>query len=86
VVTGRLTHFTVERGGHRELVLGAPILVQGTGDSKPERTLDAFLVLRERDVAYGAGRYVDPRTGRAAALPKAAQAPRDEQAPEAQAS
>ena len=84
-VTGRLTHFTIEHGGDRELVLGAPILVRATGDSEPSRTRDAFLVPRERDVAYIAGRYVDPRTGRAAALPKAAQTPSGDEATEAPA-
>jgi hypothetical protein len=56
-VTGVLRGFTAEFEENREIALRAPLSYQPVGADKPEPLSDKFLLFREEDIAYSAGRY-----------------------------
>lgn len=56
-VTGVLRGFTAEFEENREIALRAPLSYQPPGGGVPEPLSDAFLLFREDDIAYSAGRY-----------------------------
>lgn len=65
-VTGVLRGFTAEFEENRELALRAPLSFEPTTGGKPIPLSDKFLLFREEDIAYVAGRYW-PSTGAAGA-------------------
>jgi hypothetical protein len=56
-VTGMLLGFTAEFEDNREIALAAPLAFQRSRNDPPQPLSDAFMVFRENDVAYVAGRY-----------------------------
>ena len=68
--TGILGGFTTELLDSRELALHSPIAVQASPNAEAHETEDAFMVIREADVLYVAGRYHE---GQAHAPPSVAQ-------------
>jgi hypothetical protein len=60
-VTGMVRGFTVEQAEHRELLLGEPLAVTRRAGAAPEKLADGFMILREQDLIYVAGRYWPPR-------------------------
>jgi hypothetical protein len=58
--TGMVRGFTVQEAENRELLLHAPLAVRRRSDALPEEIQDAFVVIREEEVLYLAGRYWPP--------------------------
>lgn len=54
---GPMKYCTVEEGDNRELGLLSPIYSQADARSKPVLTRDEFMVIREQETVFVAGRY-----------------------------
>jgi hypothetical protein len=63
-VTGMVQGFTVQQVDHRELLLRAPLAVQRRAGANPEKLPDAFVIVREDELVYVAGRYWPPKPER----------------------
>ncbi len=59
-ITGRISNFTAEDADNRELALGAPIVMRSPGGTAKRYERGDFVLLREDEIRFIAGRYVEP--------------------------